>query len=41
VLIHVNGVCDELVDKGYFSEIIDFGQLLIDPWTAAIVSQRL
>lgn len=30
VLIHVNGVCDELADKGYFSGIIDFGQLLID-----------
>lgn len=28
VLIHVNGVNDHIVDKEYFVEIIDFGQLL-------------
>jgi AAA+ ATPase superfamily predicted ATPase len=28
VLIHVNGVADSVVDSHYFSDIIDFGQLL-------------
>ncbi|MCW5588458.1 MAG: AAA family ATPase [Legionellales bacterium] len=28
VLIHVNGVTDELLDADYFSNIIDFGELL-------------
>ena len=28
VLIHVNGVSDEVVDSGYFSRIIDFSELL-------------
>lgn len=28
VLIHVNGVEDSVLDKGYFDKIIDFGQLL-------------
>lgn len=28
VLIHVNGVSEELTDSGYFSDIIDMGQLL-------------
>ncbi len=28
VLIHVNGVTDALLDVGYFSNIIDFGQLI-------------
>ncbi len=28
VLIHVNGVTDELEEEGFFSNIIDFGQLL-------------
>ncbi len=28
ILIHVNGVTDELVESEYFSEIIDFGQFL-------------
>ena len=30
VLIHVNGVTKGLVDSDYFSEIIDFGQLLVE-----------
>ena len=30
MLIHVNGVSDDLVDKDYFSHIIDFSELLID-----------
>ena len=29
VLIHVNGVTDELQNSGFFSRIIDFGELLI------------
>ena len=29
ILIHVNGVTDDLIDEGYFAEIIDFSQLLI------------
>ena len=28
VIIHVNGVTDELIDSGYFANIIDFSQLL-------------
>jgi hypothetical protein len=28
VLVHVNGVTDELVESEFFSSIIDFGQLL-------------
>lgn len=28
VLIHVNGIHDSVVDSGYFSDIIDFGQAL-------------
>jgi hypothetical protein len=28
ILIHVNGVHEEVFDSGYFSEIIDFGKLL-------------
>lgn len=28
VLIHVNGVSEDVVDSGFFSSIIDFGQLL-------------
>ncbi len=28
VLIHVNGVSDDILDSRYFAEIIDFGQLL-------------
>ena len=28
ILIHVNGVTDEVKECGFFSEIIDFGQLL-------------
>lgn len=28
VLIHVNGVCDEVIDQQYFCEIIDFSELL-------------
>jgi len=28
ILVHVNGVTDELLEAQYFSEIIDFGQLL-------------
>lgn len=28
ILIHVNGVADEVVETGYFSDIIDFSQLL-------------
>jgi AAA+ ATPase superfamily predicted ATPase len=31
VLIHVNGVTEDLQDSGFFSHIIDFGQLLIKP----------
>lgn len=30
VLIHVNGVSDDLVNKDYFSHIIDFSELLMD-----------
>ena len=30
VLIHVNGVSDDLLDSQYFSSIIDFGQLLLN-----------
>ena len=30
VLIHVNGVTDDLRDAGYFHEILDFGDLLSD-----------
>lgn len=29
VLIHVNGVKDEVVESGFFADIIDFGELLI------------
>jgi len=28
VLIHVNGVEDSILDKGYFDKVIDFGELL-------------
>ena len=28
VLIHVNGVCDSVIDQQYFSHIINFGDLL-------------
>ncbi len=28
VLIHVNGVSEEVVNSGFFSEIIDFSQAL-------------
>ena len=28
VLIHVNGVDESVLDKGYFDKIIDFGKLL-------------
>lgn len=28
VLIHVNGIHDSVVESGYFSDIIDFGQVL-------------
>lgn len=28
VLIHINGVQPEVIDSGFFAEIIDFGQLL-------------
>jgi len=28
VLIHVNGVSDSVIDEGYFTEIIDFGDVL-------------
>jgi uncharacterized protein len=28
VLIHVNGVEDSVLDRGYFDKIIDFSQLL-------------
>ncbi len=28
VLIHVNGVTDEVAESGFFSQVIDFGQLL-------------
>jgi hypothetical protein len=28
ILIHVNGVSDALSDRKYFTEIIDFGQLI-------------
>jgi len=28
VLIHVNGVSEELKEQGYFAAIIDFGKLL-------------
>jgi uncharacterized protein len=31
VLIHVNGVDEEVADCGFFAKIIDFGQLLNDP----------
>lgn len=27
VLIHVNGVSEELVDRGYFTAIVNFGQM--------------
>ncbi|MFA6037354.1 MAG: ATP-binding protein [Legionellales bacterium] len=30
VLIHVNGVSDEVIESDFFSTIIDFGQLLLD-----------
>jgi AAA+ ATPase superfamily predicted ATPase len=29
ILIHVNGVKDEVIDSGYFSAIINFGQFLV------------
>jgi len=29
VLIHVNGVSDAVLDEGYFTKIIDFGELLV------------
>ena len=29
VLIHVNGVSDDLMDHDYFTHIIDFSQLLL------------
>lgn len=29
ILIHVNGVGDEVIDSNYFAHIIDFGQLLV------------
>lgn len=29
VLIHVNGVSDSVIDEGYFTEIIDFGDVLM------------
>lgn len=28
VLIHVNGVTDEVMESGYFAELVDFGQML-------------
>ena len=28
VLIHVNGVTEDLVDSGYFSHMLNFGQLI-------------
>lgn len=28
VLIHVNGVSEKVEDSGYFTKIIDFGELL-------------
>ena len=28
VLIHVNGVSEDVLEQRYFSDIIDFGQLL-------------
>jgi uncharacterized protein len=28
VLIHVNGVSDDIIQSGYFSNIVDFTQLL-------------
>jgi hypothetical protein len=28
VLIHVNGAKDSVINSGYFSKILDFGQLL-------------
>jgi hypothetical protein len=28
VLIHVNGVEDSVIDRGYFDKVIDFSQLL-------------
>ena len=31
VLIHVNGVTDEVTDSDYFSAIIDMGELLTAP----------
>ncbi len=31
VLIHVNGVTEEVVDSDYFASIIDLGQLLVPP----------
>ena len=31
ILIHVNGVTEEVVDSDYFAAIVDLGQLLIDP----------
>jgi hypothetical protein len=30
VLIHVNGVTEDVHTSGFFAEIIDFGQLLKD-----------
>lgn len=30
VLVHVNGVSDEVIESRYFSNIVDFGQLLLD-----------
>lgn len=31
VLIHVNGVHEDVIDRRYFARIIDFGELLADP----------
>jgi uncharacterized protein len=31
ILIHVNGVTEEVMDSDYFAAIVDLGQLLIDP----------
>ncbi|MDR3491352.1 MAG: ATP-binding protein [Gammaproteobacteria bacterium] len=28
ILVHVNGVSDSVIDEGYFTEIIDFGEVL-------------
>jgi hypothetical protein len=31
VLIHVNGVTEDVISSGFFSEIIDFSRLLTKP----------